>query len=96
MEVHAQQPETRDLRDQLTGEGAGFEVLGDDRQRALAHEGAHGVADEALVVAEQVVDGEEIGGDQCVGAGRSLGDGHALKRTRCEWRGPWRRLNSPV
>ncbi len=64
VEVHAEQTELGDLRDQLAREGPGFEVLRDHRQRPLADEGADGVADQALVVAEQVVDGEEVGREQ--------------------------------
>ena len=79
MEVHAQESEVRDLRDQLAREGAGFEVLGDHRQRPLAHERAHGVPDQPFIVAEQVVNGEEIGWSQRAGARRTLGDGHALR-----------------
>ncbi len=79
MKVHAQQAELGDAGDELPREGARLEVLGDDRQRAVAHEGAHRVADQALVIAEQVVNGEEIGRCQRAGSRRALGDGHALR-----------------
>jgi hypothetical protein len=58
--VHAEQPEPGDLGDQLTRKGARLEVLRDDREEAGADEVADGVADEALLVGEEIVDREEV------------------------------------
>ena len=60
MEVHAEQPELRQLCIDLTREDALLEPLADLRQHALPDELAHGVADRALLVGEQRVDGEEV------------------------------------
>ena len=68
-----------DARDQLARKGARLEVLGNDGQSALAHERPDGVADQTLVVAEQVVDGEEVRRGQCTCPRSALGDGHALR-----------------
>jgi hypothetical protein len=42
------------------GEGARLEVAGDHRQGLLANEGADGVPDQALVVAEELIDLIEV------------------------------------
>jgi hypothetical protein len=54
-------------------------VLRDHRQRALADEGANRVSDEALVVAEQIIDLVEIRWRQCPCPWSALGDSHALR-----------------
>ena len=67
-----EQPELGDAGDELARERARLEVLRDHRQRPVAHERPDGVADQALVVAEQVVDREEIRrGPAHVSAGRA-------------------------
>ena len=55
-------PEPGELGHQLAREGGRLEVVADDGEDALAHHRPHRVADQALVVAEQVVDGVEVGG----------------------------------
>ena len=62
VEVHAQQAEGAHLLGHLDGERARLEPLGDVRQDAVVHEGPHGVPQEALLVIEQGVDGEEVEG----------------------------------
>ena len=79
MQVHAQETELGHARDQLARKGARLEVLGDDGQRAFAHEPPYGVADQALVVAEQLVDGEEVRRSRSACSLCALGDGHALR-----------------
>ena len=58
--MHPEQPELRELLDQLAREDPLLEPVADVREHALAHELAHGVADRALLVDEQRVDGEEV------------------------------------
>ena len=56
LEVHAQQPEGAHLLGQLDREGAVLEPLGHVGEDAVAHELANGVAQQALLLAEQGVD----------------------------------------
>ena len=78
MQMHAEQPEFGEAAQQLARKGSSLEVITDDRQHSLTDERANRVAHQAFVVGEQLVDGEEIGGDQRASSGGALGDGHAL------------------
>ena len=60
MQVHAEEAERRDLLDELARQDALLEPLADVRHDALLDELPHGVADRALLVFEQRVDGEEV------------------------------------
>ena len=75
--VHSEQPELCQSRDELARERPCLEVLRDHGQRLLANEGAHRVADQALIFPEEIVDGVEIGGSKRMRSRRALGDGHA-------------------
>ncbi len=60
LEVHPEQAEPRELRDQLGGKLALLEPLADVRLDLLRDELAHRVADRALLVGEEGVDREEV------------------------------------
>src|SRR5262249_46711379 len=59
-EVHPEEAETRELRDQLRRKLAALEPLADIRLHLLRDELAHGVADGALLVGEEGVEREEV------------------------------------
>src|SRR5205823_5182200 len=81
VQVHAEQPQPPQVRRDALRERAGLEVLAHDRQEALAHVLAHGVADQPLLVVELGVQGERVAGVE--GGKGGGGDGHALQRTTC-------------
>src|SRR5262249_43903975 len=60
LEMHPEQPESRELRDQLGWELAALEPLADVRLDPLGDELAHSVADRALLVGEKGVEREEV------------------------------------
>ena len=78
LEVHAEHAELAQLARQLERDARLLEPLADVRHDLVLHELADGVADHALLVAEQAVDGEEVARAQ-VGAGG--GGGHGLLRS---------------
>ncbi len=59
-QVHSEQAELAELRDQLAGERSGLEPVGDVGHDPVSGELAHGVADEALVVGQLVVDLQQV------------------------------------
>ena len=60
LEVHAEQPEGRHLLGHLDREGARLEPLGDVGEHPVVDEPAHGVAQQALLVVQQAVEGQEV------------------------------------
>ena len=73
MQVHAEEPELRELRDHLAREDALLEPVADLGQDLLADELPHGVPDRLLLVVEERVDREEV---ERVESGRGGGRGH--------------------
>ena len=70
LEVHAHQAEARKLGVDLPRQQALLEPLADLGQDALADELAHRVADRALLLGEESVDGEEVAGVELGRCGR--------------------------
>ena len=62
VEVHAEEPELRELRDDLAGKDALLEPVADVGHDLLADELPHGVADRLLLVVEKGVDRKEVVG----------------------------------
>src|SRR5207245_7935966 len=60
MQVHAEDAELGQLRDDLHREGRPLIVLGDDGKEPLVDEATHGRADESLLLGQQVVRAIEI------------------------------------
>ena len=76
-QVHAQQAELAQLRGQLAGERPGLEPVGDVRHDPLGGEVADRVADQPLLVAEFVVDAEQV---DCGGGVGGAGHGWSSLR----------------
>src|SRR2546426_11515234 len=66
LQVRSEKPERRHLRDEVGREGPLAEVALDDRQDPVADEGAHRVTHQALLLAQEIVQGEEV--ERLVGA----------------------------
>ena len=66
--MHPEQAELAEFGDQLAGERSGLEPVGDVRHDPVGRELAHGVADEALLVAQLVVDPQQVAADGFRGA----------------------------
>ena len=62
LEVHAEQPELAERRPEVVGQRARVVPVGDVGRELGVGEGAHRVADVALLGAQQAVDGEEVMG----------------------------------
>src|SRR5437868_3791314 len=74
LEMHAEEPELRQLLHELARQDRLLEPLTDLREHPLAHELPHRVADGAFLVVEEGVDREEVAG---IERGRLGGGGHA-------------------
>jgi hypothetical protein len=78
--MHPEQAEITELLGHRAREGVVFEPFPDVRQHAVAHERAHRVADEPLVVGEQRVDAQKVERvGRCGGRVRASGGRHAAK-----------------
>ena len=66
LEVHAEEPELADLGGELRGDRRLLEPVADVRVHALLDERAHRVADQALLVVEEMVEVEEVLRPDCL------------------------------
>lgn len=60
MQMHAEDAQISKLADKFSRKRVTLEPLGDVRQNAIAHEGAHGVPEHSLFVFEQSIDVQEV------------------------------------
>ena len=82
VEVHPEEAEPCELLDDLAGQDALLEPVAHVRQHAVAHEGADGVADRALLVVQEGVEREEVEGIELGGCCRRGGWKVTCRSTR--------------